>query len=188
MTASAIHQVDDRRHSLFENPNGSAMFSESPMVALSSHPLFSDHVTHMCQFSPEPDGRRSKKSSKLRSSMKLDKSIRSCKCTRGHLPLRGYDREQHQVRTAAAALYSRKFCASICHDTIESLKSVDNTFDTRAHFANYPADDDDEEEKEPVEEPPPPITVPEAPAASFEVRSRLRSRPADVRVRPAGRR
>ena len=61
MTVRAIHLVDDRRHSLFENPNGSAMFSDSPMVSLSSHPSFVDYVTHMCQFSSEPHGRRNKK-------------------------------------------------------------------------------------------------------------------------------
>ena len=89
MTVSSIHIVDDRRHSLFENPNGSAMFKDSPMASLGSHPSFTDYVTDMCPLSPEPDGRRSRKSSKLRSSMKLTKSIRRCKCLRGHLPLRG---------------------------------------------------------------------------------------------------
>ncbi len=159
MTLSAIHQVDDRRHSLFENPVGSAMFNESPMVALISHPSFKDYVTNMCQFSGEPDGRRSKKPTKLRSSLKLVRSIRTCKCTRGHIHLHGYDLSQHKVRTAAAALYSRKFCASICHDIVSTLSSSNTSTKSLTHFTNYPADGlfDDEEETVvvPAASPPP---------------------------------
>ena len=102
----AISLTKDQRHALAENPLSSAMWKESPLTCLNDTEPFrrNSRKTHMCAFSPEPDGRRSKKETMLRSSLPLAQCAQLCKCRYGHIHLKGYDQEKHQTRTAAAAL------------------------------------------------------------------------------------
>ena len=85
----AVRVQRDGRHGLFENPATSAIWVHSPLMILNSADGYKDNdeVTCMCAFSPEPDGRRSEKRTKLRPSFRLRKCVRGCHCSLPHLQL-----------------------------------------------------------------------------------------------------
>ena len=108
----------DGRDCLVENPVGSDIWLKSPLHALTALTTFDDNTKHtdQCAFSPEPDGQRHKKRTKLKATFQLNKCVRNCNCRKPHIILQGYDHDAHRDRTAGAALFSRKFCFAICTD------------------------------------------------------------------------
>ena len=141
----AIALPYDKRDALFENPRASALWTESPLCVLQSLDQYSknDKNTFMCAFSPEPDGRRSQKATKLKASFPLNKSIRRCQCKLSHLELQGYDPATHRARTAAHALFHKKFCLALCQDMCDDYNTKGPT---RKPQRQYPVDDDDSDE------------------------------------------
>ena len=166
MANHAIHIANDQRDGLIENPLTSALWDYSPLHVLNYAPHWKDHDdnTSMCAFSPEPDGRRSEKRTKLKTTFKLKKSIRTCKCTKGHVHLKGYDKDRHKTRTAAAALYAKKFCNCLCEDMLEHDQHNTSTKYRQPQRHNYhsdfPVDEDDEEETTEAQALPAPATPP----------------------------
>ena len=147
----AIQLANDNRDALFENPKTSAIWRDSPLSCLFAHELFRKHtyVTCMCAFSAEPDGRRSKKETKLVATFELKHSYRHCRCARGHIHLKGYDPEKHQIRTAAAAMYTRKFCVALCQDCKTTATNKHQSLTTTV----YPVDDEDRRDEAYDDEP-----------------------------------
>ena len=140
----AIKIASDNRDALFENPKTSAIWKESPLAALLLHRLFRSFLICMCAFSPEPDGRRSKKETLLVTTMLLLRAFKTCTCQLGHIHLKGYDPVEHQIRTAAAALYPKRFCTSVCRDAETSIRQKHpNTFKNNNV---YPVDLDEDDE------------------------------------------
>ena len=119
------HLHREGRGWLVENPDGSAIFTKSPLSVMEDllyepgkHPPKDDccKKTSMCAFSPQPDGKRSLKRTKLKSDFALHHCIGNCRCRLGHLVLRGVDPAKHQTMTALAALYHHRFCVALCKD------------------------------------------------------------------------
>ena len=73
------------------------------------------------QFSPLPDGERSRKLTKLKSNFRLKHSIKKCLCVLGHVELKGPHPVTGLTRTAMAALYHYKFCAALCKDIVAAV-------------------------------------------------------------------
>ena len=124
MATHAVKIKNDFRDNLVENPRSSSIWSSSPLAALLDHPAYVKNRYHtcMCAFSSEKDGRRSKKDTTLVSTFCLSYSVKRCSCKKEHIHLQGYDKEAHLKRTAAAAMFSKKFCVALCKDilTLES--------------------------------------------------------------------
>ena len=115
-----MRTVRNQRDVLLENPKDSALWTKSPLERLQSVDSFEQHSknTSQCAFSPEPDGQRSAKATKLKASFPVPRSTKKCVCTKGHIVLQGYDKETHKSRCAAAALFSHRFCRALCDDMI----------------------------------------------------------------------
>ena len=122
-----IHQCS--RRWLVENPDGSALFTESP-IRLIDDLVYNDKTgtqdeccqkTAMCSFSPLPDGKRSRKLTKLKSNIRLRHCIKKCRCLSGHIELKGPHPTTGLTMTAMAALYHYKFCVALCKDIVSAV-------------------------------------------------------------------
>ncbi|CAK0843951.1 unnamed protein product, partial [Prorocentrum cordatum] len=64
-----------------------------------------------------------------------------------HIHLQGYDKETHRKRTAAAAMFSKKFCTALCKDIL-ALESKEPGISINKFSRAFPAAADDEAEDE----------------------------------------
>ncbi|CAK0795790.1 unnamed protein product, partial [Prorocentrum cordatum] len=93
------------------------------------------------------DGRRNKKDTTLISTFCLSHSVKRCSCKKEHIHLQGYDKETHRKRTAAAAMFSKKFCTALCKDIL-ALESKEPGISINKFSRAFPAAADDEAEDE----------------------------------------
>ena len=140
------HVQKDGRRDLYENPKSSRIWSMSVLEGLNYVKDMKTFTLDMCAHSSKPDGQRHRKSTTLKTTLTLKKCVQRCKCKCGHIELFGYDKEQHALRTAAAAVYPRKFCSCLCSDILANYDSDNKKpSSTRASKAYFnPADSNPE--------------------------------------------
>ncbi|CAK0848314.1 unnamed protein product [Prorocentrum cordatum] len=117
--------------------------SEMPMLK-----FMTSHAVKIKQdFRDNLDGRRNKKDTTLISTFCLSHSVKRCSCKKEHIHLQGYDKETHRKRTAAAAMFSKKFCTALCKDIL-ALESKEPGISINKFSRAFPAAADDEAEDE----------------------------------------
>ena len=124
LLAHSTHLVRNHQKVLFECSKTSFIWTKSPLQCLKHYPQLDSHLTDMCRFSPQPDGQRHRRETRLVTNMTLKESLSTCKCHRGHMQLQGLEDSTYQRRSLLTSMYPKKFCLELCADIIAQIDKL----------------------------------------------------------------